>query len=145
MDIKNIFFSKNNITNLSKQIINQSNLTNLTNENKELIIKILLNNMKTTFKSIEITKIDKLNINSIFTQFNNYCVNNTIENLKQNSNNIKSNNSNNNIKSNNIQKNSSDLKFKRDFTLGSNLNNIVFERPINSRDNIVNNKCKKKL
>ena len=53
MDIKKtVFFTKENITTMTKEIINKSKLTNLTDANKQKIIKILLNNMNNIFKSI---------------------------------------------------------------------------------------------
>ena len=128
MDIKkDIFYARENITNMTKEIITKSNLKNLTDSHKQKIIKILINNMNNIFKSIDISKINNNNINTILNQFKIFCINNTLKEL---------------IPTSNSQEASSDMKFKRDFTLGNNLTNIVLDRPINSRDNASINDAK---
>jgi hypothetical protein len=119
MDIKkNFFFSKDNITKMTQEIIDKSKVNNLTNNNKIDIIKKLMNIMNDTFKTIDINKITDNNINNILQQFKIFCINTTLKELLYNN-----NNNNNNIKS------------KRDFILSDNVKNQMLDRPINSRNN----------
>ena len=116
MDYSKIFFSKETITFLKNDIITKSKILNINFENKEnreFLLNIIINHMKTTFKSLDLTKISDKNINHILTQFKNHIINLTLEYIK-----------------NNINLFSTQIKSELSF---NNKNNIPIDRPINSR------------
>ena len=77
-----IFFSKDIISGLNKTLIQQSNSHNLNREGKQELIKLLVKNMKMVYRSIDITRINKVNFNSIYEQFKKNSINETLNDLK---------------------------------------------------------------
>ena len=96
-NIQNIFFSKNNIILLANKIVETIKIPNLTNEHKNIILK----HMNNVWKDIDISKINKNNIQSILNQFNTISFNNSISEI--------------NSKMNSNLSETSKLKFERDF------------------------------
>ena len=116
-ELQNEFFSKKTIAGLNKIILQQSNYQNLNRDGKEKLINILIKNMKVVYRSLDATKINKDNFNSIFDQFKKHSVNESLEEIK---------------KSNvlmNLQQSPSDLKFERDFKSNPNPGNKFLDRP----------------
>ena len=117
MDYSKIFFSKETITVLKNEIITKSKILNINFENKEnreFLLNIIINHMKTTFKSLDLTKITDTNINHILTQFKNHVINLILEYIKKN-------------------KNLFSTQPKNELSF-NNKNNIPIDRPINSRN-----------
>lgn len=107
------FFSKENISGLNKILQQQTNNQNLGRDAKQELITLLVKNMKIIFKQIDISKINSNNINTIFEQFKNHSLKNTINELnllnKPNS--------------------TSELKFNRDFNSNPTNGNKLMDRP----------------
>jgi hypothetical protein len=115
--LQSVFFSKDTIAGLNKVLMQQSNYQNLNREGKEKLINVLIKNMKTVYRSLDTSKINKENFNSIFEQFKKHSVIESIGELK---------------KSNALmdyQQSSSDLKFQRDFKSNPNPGNKFMDRP----------------
>jgi hypothetical protein len=115
--LQSMFFSKETISGLNKILLQQSNYQNLNREGKEKLINILVKNMKVVYRSLDSSKINKDNFNSIFDQFKKHSV---IESLGE----IKKTNT-----LMNLQQSSSDLKFERDFKSNPNQGNKFLDRP----------------
>ena len=69
LQIQNIFFSKDTIATCNKSLLSQGNLNNISREIKQEVINLLVKNMKMVYRSIDITRINKVNFNSIYEQF----------------------------------------------------------------------------
>jgi hypothetical protein len=110
-ELQKEFFSKETIAGLNKTILQQSNYQNLNREGKEKLINILIKNMKVVYRSLDSTKINKDNFNSIFDQFKKHSVYESLDEIKKSNNLI------------NLQQSSSDLKFERDFKSNPNPGN----------------------
>jgi hypothetical protein len=115
--IQKLFFSKDNISGFYKILLTQLNLQNINRDGKEELINILIKNMKMVFRSIDSSKINKKNYDSIFDQFKKHSISESSTEIK---------------KTNLLelyQKSTSDLKYERDFN--SNPNNGVkfMDRP----------------
>uniref|UniRef100_A0A6C0H801 Uncharacterized protein n=1 Tax=viral metagenome TaxID=1070528 RepID=A0A6C0H801_9ZZZZ len=116
MDYSKLFFSKETITFLKNDIITKSKILNINfehKENRDFLLNIIINHMKTTFKSLDLTKITDTNINHILTQFKNHVINLILEYIKKN-------------------KNLFSTQPKNELSF-NNKNNIPIDRPINSR------------
>ena len=100
-NIQNIFFDKNNLIKLNDIILQKMNLNNTSQEQKKYIVETLIKHMKIVWQKIDISKINKNNLNTIMNQFNSYSLNNTIKELQEK------------IKPQNQEP--SQLKFERDF------------------------------
>jgi len=115
--ITDIFFSKDNISTLNKSLLEKNNLLEINKDGKKKIIDLLIKNMKSVYKSLDLKKINKKNIESIFQQFNKLSYGETQKELS----------------SNDIlaiaQPNASQLKFDRDFNSNPNNGNQVSDRP----------------
>ena len=115
--ITDIFFSKDNISTLNKSLLEKNNLLEINKDGKKKIIDLLIKNMKYVYKSLDLKKINKKNIESIFQQFNKLSYSETQKELS----------------SNDIlaiaQPNASQLKFDRDFNSNPNNGNQVSDRP----------------
>ena len=59
--ISDTFFSKENISTLNKRLLEKNNLAEINKEGKKKIIDLLIKNMKTVYKSIDLKKINKKN------------------------------------------------------------------------------------
>ena len=66
--LQNIFFSKDCISGLNKLILQQNNLNNLNRDGKQEVINVLVKNMKTVYRSLDLGKINNTNFDSIFKQ-----------------------------------------------------------------------------
>jgi hypothetical protein len=115
--LQSMFFSKETISGLNKIILQQSNYQNLNREGKEKLINILVKNMKVVYRSLDASKINKDNFNSIFDQFKKHSVVESISEIKKT-----------NVLMN-LQQSSSDLKFERDFKSNPNPGNKFLDRP----------------
>ena len=80
---KDIFLSKKNTLNLFKNIVNQNNFKELKKDKKQIIVDLLIKNMKKVYKSIDTKKLNKNNIDSILKQFNQLSMNETNEKIKE--------------------------------------------------------------
>jgi len=121
-ELQSEFFSKKTIAGLNKVILQQSNYQNLTREGKEKLINILIKNMKIVYRSIDSTKINKDNFNSIFNQFKKHSLNESLDEIKKS-----------NVLAN-LQQSSSDLKFERDFKSNPNPGNKFLDRPESTKN-----------
>ena len=112
--IQNIFFAKDTISELNKTILQNQILQNLPRESKQEIIDILIRNMKTVYKNLDISKINQSNIQSIHGQFKKISLEQTINDINKHTNYLKS---------------PTELKFQRDFTSNPNKGNKLMDRP----------------
>lgn len=80
--VKNDFLSKNNITYLYKNITTINELTNLSTEQKNKIIEHLINMMKSTYKTLDLNKINNNNIAAVKQQFNDIVIKQTTTIIK---------------------------------------------------------------
>jgi hypothetical protein len=115
--IQQMFFSKDSISNLNKSLLQHPNLNNLTREGKQHLINILVKNMKTVYRSIDLNKINTTNFKSIYDQFRDHSIKQSLVEVKQN-----------NYLSNYAQS-TSELKFERDFNSNPNPGNKFIDRP----------------
>lgn len=120
--ISDTFFSKDNISSLNKKLLEKNNLSEISKEGKKKIIDLLIKNMKSVYKSIDLKKINKKNFDSIYQQFNRLSFDETQKELR--SNDILAL----------IQPNAAQLKFERDFNSNPNTGNRVSERPVPSQN-----------
>jgi hypothetical protein len=120
--ISDTFFSKDNISAINKRLLEKNNLNEINKEGKKKIIDLLIKNMKSVYKSIDLKKINKKNFDSIFQQFNKLSYDETQKELR--SNDILAL----------IQPNAAQLKFERDFNSNPNSGNRVSERPVPSQN-----------
>jgi hypothetical protein len=72
---------ENIISTVIPQIIKRKNMSNESKEKKKIVIDSLVDNMKKVYKSLDLTKINKNNYQSIFNQFNNICLDETDKKL----------------------------------------------------------------
>ena len=77
-----IFLSRDNTSNLYKEILKQNNLQALPRKTKEIIVNNLVENMKEVYRHLDQSKINRSNYNAILGQFNNMCIKETSKNLK---------------------------------------------------------------
>ena len=117
------FLSKENTTYLYKTIITSNELDNISKPEKEQILKDLIDSMKTKYKTLDMSKINKGNMNIVKKQFNDLCM----KNVKI-------------TKSKPVNTNH-DRKFERDFntikktvTISDRPNDSYGAAPKNSRD-----------
>ena len=75
------FLSKSNTTMLYKKILEKNNLQALPRHSKQIIVDNLVGNMKEIFKSINLSKVNKGNLNLVLEQFNNMCIDETAKKL----------------------------------------------------------------
>jgi hypothetical protein len=120
--ITEIFFSKENISSLNKKLLEKNKLTEITKNDKKKIIDLLIKNMKIIYKSLDLKKINKKNIDSIYQQFNKTSYNETQKELS----------STDILGINEV--NAAQLKFDRDFNSNPNNGNKVSERPVPSQN-----------
>ena len=85
--VRTDFLSKDNITNLYKQITINNELNNLSKETKDKIINQLIENMKSVFKTLELNKINQTNISLVKKQFNEIVIKKTSETINNKPNN----------------------------------------------------------
>ena len=64
------FISKENTTNLYKQITMMNELTNLSKQQKDFIVTQLIDTMKRTYKTLDLKKINEGNIENVKKQYN---------------------------------------------------------------------------
>ena len=81
-NIQLMFFSKDNISNLNKKVLEILKPTNLTVELKKEIVETIIENMKKVWVNIDRSKINNTNFNHIFGQFNTFSLQYTITQLK---------------------------------------------------------------
>ena len=120
LQIQNIFFSKDTIATCNKSLLSQGNLNDVSRENKQEVINLLVKNMKMVYRAIDINRINKSNFNSIYEQFKKNSINETLNELKKN----KISSSENN-----------DSKFQRDFNSIPSNGNQLMERPNATKTN----------
>ena len=116
-NLQNLFFSKDCISGLNKFLLQELNLEKLNREGKQEVINILVKNMKTIFRSINIVKINNTNFDSIFKQFQDHSVKQSLTEIKQSK------------LFTTYSQSASDLKFQRDFTSNPNSGNKYMDRP----------------
>ena len=116
INYQNNFFSKETISGLNKLLLQNSSLQNLSRDGKQELINILIKNMKTVFKSMDTSKINNNNFNSIFEQFKKFSISESLNEISKS-----------NIFS--LQQSTSELKFERDFNSNPNNGNKLMERP----------------
>ena len=78
----NDFLSKENTTNLYKQLIISNELNNLSKEQKDKIIGQLIDVMKRIYKTLDLSKINKTNLLGVKKQYNDIVVKQTSELIK---------------------------------------------------------------
>ena len=72
--IRTTFFSRETIATLNKQLLTLLNKSNADRSEKKQIIDKLIEQMKSVYKKIDVSKIDETNFSSIFFQFKKYSV-----------------------------------------------------------------------
>lgn len=115
--VANIFFSKDNIAGLNKLVLEKNNLLNVNKDTKAQIVNLLINNMKTVYKSLDQSKINGNNAKSILKQLNEISINESIKDIKKSGGDNVPNQS------------ASDLKFQRDFKSNPTAGNKIMDRP----------------
>jgi hypothetical protein len=115
--VQQIFFSKETISVLNKNLLQDGTLQNLSRDGKQEVINMLVKNMKNVYKNLDSSKINKTNFTSIFDQFKKISVSHTIADIKKQ-----------NIVGT-YQQSPADLKFQRDFTSNPNKGNQLMDRP----------------
>ena len=115
--IQETLFSKENISNINKKLLEKYNLMEINRDNKKKIIELLIKNMKTVFKSLDFSKINSSNAKSISNQFNMISFENTEKELGKD-----------NILAM-LMPNASEKKFERDFHSNPNSGNKIMDRP----------------
>jgi hypothetical protein len=115
--IQSVFFSKDTIAGLNKSLLQQSNYQNLSREGKQELINILVRNMKSVYKLIDVSKINNSNIKMIFEQFKNHAVSQSLSEIKKTG------------SLQNFMQTPSELKFQRDFNSNPTNGNMVMDRP----------------
>ena len=108
-NVQNMFFGKETITGLHKILLQQTNMENASKDMKQELVNTLVKNMKTVYKSIDSSKINNTNFNSIFDQFKKHSVMESINEFKS--------------------PKQEDIKFKRDFGSNPNSGNKLLDRP----------------
>jgi hypothetical protein len=97
-------------------LLQQTNLSDATRDTKQELVNTLIKNMKEVWKSIDKSKINNSNFDSIFEQFKKHSVIESIGEFK------KSNSPNINT-----------MKYQRDFNSNPNNGNKLMERPVASK------------
>ena len=122
LQLQNIFFSKDTIATCNKSLLAQGNLNDVSRDNKQEIINLLVKNMKMVYRSIDINRINKSNFNSIYEQFKKNSISESINEIKKS----KISSSENN-----------DSKFQRDFNSIPSNGNKIMDRPNATKTNII--------
>jgi hypothetical protein len=135
MDIKDNFISKKNLSTIYKTFLSENNYTNVSNENKQIILQQLAKIMRETIQKINLTKVTKNNLQYLIIQFNNFCLKDITSFVKKN------------IDMNSHETEMNKRKYNRDFNTMKNIygesNNSV-PRPENTHGGIdINEKLKK--
>ena len=76
------FLSKDNVTEIFKNIIQSNNLNNISSKDKQNIVNNLIPIVKSTFKTLDMSKISARNLSSVKKQFNNICATNVLPNIQ---------------------------------------------------------------
>ena len=77
-----IFLSRENTSNLYKEILKENNLQALPRKTKEIIVSNLVDNMKEVYKHLDQSQINKNNYGTVLQQYNGMCIKETSRNLK---------------------------------------------------------------
>jgi hypothetical protein len=101
------FISKENTTNLYKQITMMNELTNLSKQQKDFIVTQLIDTMKRTYKTLDLKKINEGNIENVKKQYNSIVTKQTSELIKKS---VSNNNNNNNISHRNNERTFESIK-----------------------------------
>jgi hypothetical protein len=80
-NIQEKFFSKNNISLLNNKLLENLNVKNLNEKQRVFIAQTIVDNMKKTWKTIDISKIRPENFQSVLSQFNSIAYKNTFEEI----------------------------------------------------------------
>ena len=126
-NFRDLCFSKQTISNMSETIFQQNPNINLSRESKQKVIDVLVNKMKTIYKTIDQSKINNNNIGSIFEQYKQYTISETLNSLN--------NDGLGSSGSGGAGYNISDLKFQRDFKSNPNSGNKIMDRPMATKVN----------
>ena len=123
--VENHFFSKDMIINLNKIVLHNIPNKNLSHDHKQQILNLVIKNMKQVYKSMDVSKINNNNFNSILDQFKQFSIKETLNEIKNLYNNPQAKFSEDKTTT------ASELKFNRDFkTTIPNNNTRIMERPI---------------
>merc|ERR1711968_202196 len=117
MGMNKIFLSRENTSKLYKNILEENKLQALPRQSRELIVSMLVTNMKEDFKHIDTRKVNQNNVKHILGQFNSMCISETSKNLK------------NSKVFNGGDSQVSRVKFARDFNSTPNKKVQFMERP----------------
>jgi len=115
--IQKTLFSKDNISGINKILLEKFNLGEIPKDNKKKVIDILIKNMKSVYKSLDLKKINEHNFQSIIKQFNKLSFEHSSKTL-----------GNDDVLSM-LTPNASQKKFERDFNSNPNSGNRLMERP----------------
>ena len=77
MNKKDVLLSKDNITRLYKQTLQESNLQGIPKKSQKIVADMLTVKMKEVYKSIDFSQVNKKNESQIFKQFNEICLKET--------------------------------------------------------------------
>jgi hypothetical protein len=118
-NIQEKFFSKNNISSLNNKLLENLDIKNLNDKQRIFIAEKIVNNMKITWKSIDISKIRPDNFQSVLNQFNNIVYKNSFDEINK----LITPPKENDLIDPNVK------KFQRDFHSHPNNGVIVNDRP----------------
>ena len=118
MNKKDVLLSKDNITRLYKQTLQESNLQGIPKKSQKIVADMLTVKMKEVYKSIDFSQVNKKNESQIFKQFNEIC-------LKETQNEIRNSEL---FEGEDTQV--ARLKFNRDFNSGPERKVKFMERPM---------------
>ena len=121
------FIENKNIKKLYKTMSKKYKLKSSSTKRKQEVLDILQKNMKKVYKSLDYSKINSKNLNAVHKQFNNLCIEETDEELRN--------------MDNDQSKQISQLKFKRDFSSKPKkkvkfMNRPTFTKSVNNERNI---------
>jgi hypothetical protein len=75
------FLSRENTSNIYKEVLKKNNLQALPKKTKEIIVNLLITNMKNIYKQIDPRKVTRSNVDMVMKQFNDMCLKETTKNL----------------------------------------------------------------
>lgn len=112
------FINKNNLSYLNNNLSQRLNLQSKSNDEKKQCIQVLLNNMKTVYKKLDINKITDNNLNKVMQSFYKYSLDLTVKDINSRTNQTKTN-----------QTKTNQTQYNRDKEINSNRKVSYMDRP----------------
>jgi hypothetical protein len=135
MNVQDNFISKKNMATIYKTLLTENNYTNVSKENKKIILQELAKIMRDTIQKINLVKVNNNNIQYLIIQFNYFCLKDLTTFVKKN------------INMNDRENEINNRKYNRDFNTMKNIygeSNNTLPRPENTNEGIdINDRIKK--